>query len=225
MENIISFIINNLVHTGPILIAAGLGIVIMFERFMALTFSYPMRDLNGFIEKVKDLFYANRIGEAIKLCEAQKKKPVTLVIQEALLRAHQPEDLIQESLEIVVSEATARIQIRTAYLGTIANVSTLLGLFGTIAGLIHSFEALGSANAQQRSTLLANGISTAMNATMMGLFVAIPCMIAYSYLMNRTGRLVGEVERTAARMMTMIKQRYYEVDSPSKSAGNVRSAA
>jgi biopolymer transport protein ExbB/TolQ len=76
--------------------------------------------------------------------------------------------------------------------------------------LVQSFEAVGNANAQARSALLAAGISTAMNATMLGLGVAIPCMIAYSFLMNRTNKLNSELNRSAIRFLDILKQRYFE---------------
>jgi biopolymer transport protein ExbB/TolQ len=131
------------------------------------------------------------------------------VVKEGLKRANQPEGLIEHALQIAVGEVTQKVQARTAFLSTIANVATLLGLFGTIVGLVQSFTAVGSANAQQRSALLAQGISTAMNATMLGLAIAIPCMIAFSYLMNRTNRLTAEIDRSALRTMDLLKQRYY----------------
>jgi len=127
--------------------------------------------------------------------------------------AHQPEPLIESTLEISIHEAQQAIQKRTAFLSTIANVATLLGLFGTIAGLISSFEAVGAADPQQKSALLAAGISTAMNATMMGLAVAIPCMVAFSFLMSQSNRLVSEVEQAAVRVLDLLKQRYYSAQA------------
>jgi biopolymer transport protein ExbB/TolQ len=91
-------------------------------------------------------------------------------------------------------------------------------------GLIRSFDAIGSASAQQRSALLAAGISTAMNATMMGLGVAIPCMIAFSVLINRTNHLNTAIEQSAVRMMDILKQRYYDsaVGAPAKKSSSGR---
>jgi hypothetical protein len=96
---------------------------------------------------------------------------------------------------------------------TIANVATLLGLLGTIAGLIHSFEAVGHADAQQKAALLAAGISTAMNATMLGLGVAIPCMVAFSFLVNRQNQLIGDVDQSAVQILDILKQRYYAAEN------------
>jgi biopolymer transport protein ExbB/TolQ len=121
--------------------------------------------------------------------------------------------LIENGLAIAVAEATEKIQARTAFLATIANVATLFGLFGTIIGLVQSFEAVGNAAAQQRSALLAQGISTAMNATMMGLGVAIPAMIAYAVLMARTNKVIGQIDQSAIRMMDLLQQRYFATES------------
>ena len=93
------------------------------------------------------------------------------------------------------------------HLSMLANVATLLGLIGTILGLIQSFEAVGSADAQQRSALLAQGISVAMNHTLWGLSIAVPCMVFFSFLMNRTNRLKAELDRAVVRTLDILKQR------------------
>ncbi len=213
MESTIAFISANFLHAAPILAAGTIAFAIIVERWKALFYTYPIQNDSAFFEKIRDLTMSDRLGEALSLCEQYQAKPIARVVKEGLLRAHQPEDLIEEGLSLAVSEANAKIQIRTGYLATIANVSTLLGLFGTILGLIHSFEAVGSANAQQRSALLAAGISTAMNATMMGLGVAIPCMVIFSVFMNKTNRLSTQIEQAAIRITDIIKQRYYESET------------
>lgn len=209
MNGILQFIQENFMHVAPILVAGVLGAVIILERTLAIFFSYPMPHPRGFFDKIRNYVLNERIGEAIAFCEHYRGKPIANVVREGLLRAHQPESVITHGLEIAVGEAQERIQARTSFLAMIANVATLLGLLGTIMGLIQSFEAVGTASAQQRSALLAAGISTAMNATMLGLAVAIPCMIAFSFLTNRSNRLNAEVERAAVRVMDVIKQRYF----------------
>lgn len=212
MGHFIDFLKDNFYHVAPILIAGGLGIAIVLERTKALLWTYPIPNMPRFFDKLRDLVMADRLSEAITLCEQYRNKPVAKVAKEALLRAHQPESLIEDGLELAVTEAVQQVQRRTSYLSTIANVSTLLGLLGTIVGLIQSFEAIGSANAQQRSALLAAGISSAMNATMMGLAVAIPCMIAFAFLVSHTNALNTSIEQAAIRMMDIIKQRYYDAE-------------
>lgn len=223
MQNIFQFIANNFVDVAPILALCIIAVAIVLERFSAVVMTYPLPNVDGFFERVRDLIMADRLAEAIALCDKYPEKPVAQVARTALLRAHQPETLIMDGLEIAVGKATQQIQKRTGFLSAIANVSTLLGLLGTILGLINAFQAVGNATAQERSALLAQGISVAMNATMLGLVVAIPSMIAYSFLMNRSNRLVSETETAAVQILDLIKQRYYsaEIESSPEQKGSL----
>jgi biopolymer transport protein ExbB len=213
MGNMLDFIRNNFLHVAPILLAGAIAIAIVLERWTALFTTYPIRDQQGFFDKVTEFVLSGKTGDAVALCDRFPSKPVARVVKQALLRAHQPESMIEQGLALAVAESSAMIQKRTTFLATIANVATLLGLLGTIAGLIASFEAVGHADPQQKSALLAAGISTAMNATMLGLGVAIPCMVAFSFLMNRTNRLVGEIDQSAIRSLDILKQRYYQAET------------
>jgi biopolymer transport protein ExbB len=212
MTDFFEFIRTSFWHVSPILVAAVFAIAIIIERSRALFGTYPIRNLDGFFEKITELVMAGKLPEAISVCDRFPGKPSAQVAKQALLRAHQPESLIESGLSLVVGRVTQTIQKRTSFLATIANVATLLGLFGTIAGLITSFEAVGHADPQQKSALLAAGIWQAMNATMLGLAVAIPCMVAFSFLINRTNRLVAEVDGSALRTFDILKQRYYTAE-------------
>ena len=209
MNNLLKFINENFAHVAPILAMGGLAVIIIIERSNALLFRYPLMRQRAFFDKIRNMVMTERISEAVAFCERYSSKPAAMVVKEGLLRAHQPESVIAHGLEIAVSEAQQRVLARTSYLATIANVATLLGLLGTILGLIQSFEAVGSANAQERSKILAQGISTAMNATMLGLAVAIPAMVAFSFLINKTNKLNSDIERAAVRIMDFIEQRYF----------------
>lgn len=225
MASFLEFIRMHIFHIAPILIAGFVGVAIIVERMHVLVWVYPMHRSNAFFEKIRDLIMADRIGEAIVFCDKYRLKPVAQVVKEGLMRAHQPETLIEHGLEIAASEQSQKVMLRTSFLATIANVSTLLGLFGTILGLIQSFDAVGAASAQQRSALLASGISTAMNATMLGLAVAIPCMVAFSFLMNRANRLNADLERSAVKVLDLLKQRYFGVNNlPSGELSSVSKA-
>ena len=119
-----------------------LGFAIILERVRALYFAYPIRDTRAFFDKLTDLVMNGRISEAVAFCDRFGTKPVAKIAKSALLRAHQPEHLVEHGIELSVGDAKQAVVKRTAFLATIANVATLLGLFGTIAGLIHSFEAV-----------------------------------------------------------------------------------
>ena len=211
----LSFLINNISHMIPILACLVLAAAIIFDRARMLYIVYPMRAAAAFFDSIRNLVMADRLAEAIALCDRYKQKPVAFVVKHGLMRAHQPQEIIENGLEVAVGEAVDRVRARTGYLSMIANVATLLGLIGTILGLIKSFEAVGAASAQERSGMLAQGISMAMNHTLWGLSVAVPCMVIFSFFMNRTNRLKGELDRAAVRTMDILQQRYvHSVESP-----------
>jgi biopolymer transport protein ExbB len=227
LQEMIHFIQTEFWHVAPMLVVAAFAIAIVFERSFALFMIFPMKNERAFMNKIQEMVMDGKIAEGVALCERYPTKMAAQIARKALLRAHQPEGLIENGLELAVEESIQRIQKRTAFLATFANVATLLGLFGTIAGLVASFKAVGSADPEQKAALLAQGISTAMNATMMGLGVAIPCMIAFSFLTNKSNRMVAEVETCAVRMMDVIRQRYFLAESraasrsaPVRSVGN-----
>lgn len=207
--DILEFIKSSFLHVAPILAAGCIAAAIILERYRTLFLSYSIKNPALFLEKINALTLSGRIADAISLCDQFPGKPAASLVKNALERAHEPEEIIQSGIEMSLSDSTGKIQKRTSYLATIANVSTLLGLLGTIAGLIHSFEAVGHADAQQKAAMLASGISTAMNATMLGLGVAIPCMVAFSFLVNRSNSLVKELEHAALRTMDAIKRSCY----------------
>jgi biopolymer transport protein ExbB len=213
MGDFLLFVKNNFWHVSPILAAGAFATSIIFERSQVLLKKYPMKDYDAFFERITDLVSKGKMAEAVAVCDRFPGKPAAEVTKQALLRAHQPENLIESGIGLSVNQVAESIQKRTSFLATIANVATLLGLFGTIIGLIASFNAVGHADPQQKSALLASGISTAMNATVMGLAVAIPCMVAFSFLINRTNRLVTQVDQAAMRTLDLLKQRFYAIEN------------
>ena len=226
----LDFIKNNLSHVLPLLVAGVFGFVIIAERVRALFMVYPMKDAKGFFSRIQELVGGGKIQEAVQYCDSFGDKPMARVVKAALVRAHLPEDAVEQGSMLAVTDATRSIQKRTSFLATIANVATLLGLLGTIAGLIASFSAVAHADAQQKSALLSAGISTAMNATMMGLGIAIPCMIAFSILVARANKVVGEIEDSAMKTVDLLKLRYYsaevgEMNSLSNGHGKLRAVS
>src|SRR5690349_7739702 len=123
MSGLIRFCIDNFSHVFPILLSAGFGLIIMFERFVALTKSYPLDHFEGFFERMRTLVMRDQLSEAIALCERYRGKPAARIVREGLMRAHQPEHLIESGLQIIASEDADKITSRTAFLGTIANVA------------------------------------------------------------------------------------------------------
>ncbi len=207
------FIVSNFSHTLPVILAGIFAIAIVLDRVKMVFFTYPLAGRSKFYHRIRELVMADKVQDAIALCDQYPEKPAAQVAKEGLLRAHLPEQMVNDGLNIVVGEWIENVSKRTAFLSMIANVATLMGLFGTIAGLIQSFEAVGTANPQEKSALLAAGISTAMNATMLGLGVAIPAMVAFSFIMNRTNRMVSELDQCSLETLDIIRQRSYGVET------------
>ncbi|MEO5668206.1 MAG: MotA/TolQ/ExbB proton channel family protein [Bdellovibrionota bacterium] len=205
----LSFIQDHFTHAAPVLLAAFFGVTIIIERGRALLQTYPLKDTHGFMQRIEEFVGRNEIAQAIALCDQHIEKPVAKVVKTALLRSHLPDEAVEQGLGIAISEEGQKIGKRTPFLATIANVATLMGLFGTIMGLIQSFKAVADADPAQKSALLSAGISTAMNATMLGLGVAIPCMVAYAFLMNRSNKLQADVEESALKTLDVLRMRYF----------------
>ncbi len=205
MSAFFEFLRDHFLHAAPILAAGVLAAAIILDRARHLYITYPLNDIAGFFDRLSELYFSGKTDEAIALCDRFHEKPAARVVKQALVRANQPEELVRNRVEIEVNESVQTLQKRTSFLAMLANVATLLGLFGTIAGLIASFEAVGHADPQQKSALLAAGISAAMNATMLGLAVAIPSMVAFSFLAHRQNHLISEVDQAAIRAMDLLR--------------------
>lgn len=116
------------------------------------------------------------------------------------LRATAGDEELQSRMDEKLAQEISRLERRTGFLAMFGNVATLLGLLGTITGMIHSFSAVASANPADRAILLSRGISEAMNCTAFGLIVAIPALVAYAVFQNRTDRLVNATTEGATQV-------------------------
>lgn len=182
----------------------GLGIVV--ERFIVLFFKLNL-NATAFMAQIQKLVMANNIDRAIKLCNAAPTAALARVIKAGLARANKGEVEISNAIEEAQLEVTPGITRRTNMLGGIANIATLLGLLGTIAGLIQAFAALESAAPDQRAAALAKGISVAMNTTYFGLVVAIPIMTAQMFLSSVTKKILEEIDEYSVKLENMLVSR------------------
>lgn len=113
---------------------------------------------------------------------------------------------VQHAMEVAAMAEIPKIEKRTSYLSLLANIATLLGLLGTIFGLIDSFAAVTNADASQKAALLASGIAVAMNTTAFGLIVSIPTLIFYSMLNERITAITDEINENAARIFQRLNR-------------------
>ena len=163
-----------------------------------------------FMAEIRKLVAGGNMDRAIALCEKGKQKALPFVVLRGLKRANESDTLDFRAIQNAVDEGTLevipKLRDRTNYLSMLANVATLTGLMGTIYGLILSFAAVGSQGVSEadKSRLLARGISTAMNTTIFGLMVAIPTLIAYTYITNRTNKIIDELDEHLVKLINLI---------------------
>lgn len=198
----------HLLHLSPIALTGVVGATIIAERAKSLFVNYKI-DSAKFMGQVESMIAKSDLQGALDLCASNEKALLPNVVKAGLLKATRGEEEIKTALEVSVVDASGKIHSRIGYLAMIANVATLLGLLGTIAGLISSFKAVASADAATKQSLLANGISMSMNATALGLLVAIPVMIAYSVLNGRASRMMDDLEKGAGRTLSLLHGRVY----------------
>lgn len=196
---------------APIAVTGILAAALIWERVMTLFFKFNI-DNKTFLSQVEGLLIRGNLQGALDLCASNERALLPRVVKSALLKATRDESEIKTAIEVTLLDASGLVNQRIGYLAMIANVATLLGLLGTIGGLISSFEAVASADAATKQSLLASGISMSMNATALGLVVAIPVMIAFSVLNGRANRIMDDLEKGAGRTIALLHGRLYAAD-------------
>ena len=185
---------------GAILIVGG---AIVIERFIFLGKAKKMNReafdrILAMLQK-KDYQGALNVGKS-------SEAPVAKIISAGLQRMAQSsrrED-IELAMEEGVMEAVPRLERRTGYLATLANVATLLGLLGTISGLSEAFGAVANADPSEKAALLSASIAVAMNATAFGLFTAIPLLLCHATIQSRTLEIVDSLEMAGVKCMNIL---------------------
>ena len=178
-----------------------MGIAISVERLKA----YFKFDVDGasMMGNIKKNVIGNQVQDAIQSC-SESPALLSFVMKNGLKRANQSKEQIQDALEASILEVVPKIEKRLSYLALAANLSTLLGLLGTIQGLIQSFAAVAQAEASQKAQLLAEGIAVAMNTTALGLISAISLMVVHAILMARGEKMIQEIEENSVKLLDLL---------------------
>lgn len=185
-----------------ILLFFFVGIVICIERVMFLFGTASVKP-EAFMARIADLIRKGSIEGAIAET-TRYKAPLSRIIEAALRNYRGTERDIQNAVDEMALAELPRVNSRISYLAMLANVSTMVGLLGTIFGLIAAFAAVAAADPEQKSIMLANGISMAMNTTAFGLVSAIPLLIIHSVLTSRADKLVDQIDRYSVMVMNML---------------------
>ncbi len=189
---------------GWVILLVGVGsLMLVAERANVLYRKYGM-NVDEFMSKIQNLVLAKKHDEALLLCAQLDKKPLANAFKTILEKADRDDDTIFQAHDIALSENIPLFTKRLHYLSMLANVATLLGLLGTIHGLILSFQAVAMADPAQKQALLANGISVSMYTTALGLAVAIPAMVFFSFLTSRQNQLVEEMSEKTSKLAELL---------------------
>jgi biopolymer transport protein ExbB len=187
----------------PILLCSILSLSIFLERLWVLQKKrvIPPR----FIVEVEHLLRSEKISDAINLCKGTNS-PISRILLNGIKNFGKKREEIKEIIEEVGKREVAYLDKYVETLSTIASISTLLGLLGTIAGMIKTFGVI-SLQEVVNPSMLAGGISEALYTTSAGLSVAIPTLIFYRYISGKSDSLILEMEEYCLRMVELIKER------------------
>ncbi len=187
----------------PILVCAVIGAAVSMERLLYL---FLRAAINGpvFVAAIQRHVLDGDLDAAIRLCNAEAGAVLPRVLKAGLIRADRPDQEIRDALEEGALEVYPLINRRLSYLPTVANVATLLGLLGTIQGLIESFQAVGEADAAARSAALAHGIAVSMNATFAGLVIAVPVLVVHALVASRANAILDEIDHYSLRLTNLL---------------------
>ena len=197
--------------------------IVAIERYAYLTVA--KRTNRSVFDKLHKMIRGKDLNGALKYA-SESKSAMGMMIGAGLQRLsrRQSREDIEYAMEEGLLETMPRLEKRTQYLATLANVSTLLGLLGTIIGLIAAFTAVASADPAEKASLLSQSISVAMNTTAFGLIAAIPLLLIHSVLQTKTNEIVDSFEMAGVKVMNLISERP-AAPAPAKAAAPKASAA
>lgn len=199
--NIYDFYMKGGVFMHPILLCSVLSLAIFMERLWSLRRKRVMPE--SLLPKVERLVREGMLPEAISAVKGDDSS-LSRILVVGLKNAGKKREQIKEVLEEVGGREATRLEKYIEALATIASVSTLLGLLGTISGMIKIFSAI-SHEVAVNPTTLAGGISEALNTTAFGLVVAIPTTVFYKYLIGKAEDMIVEMEEYSSHIMELLK--------------------
>ena len=171
------------------------------ERSVYLYRSSINKDV--FLATMQKCILAGDIGRTIKLCSAANA-PLARIVKAGLMKVNRPDAEVQSAMDEAALRELPKIEARTAFLGLFANLAMLSGLFGTVLGLISAFAAVAGATGAEKATMLAKGISEAMNCTAFGLLSAIVALMGMAVLNGKTQGLLDDINAATVQVMNLV---------------------
>jgi biopolymer transport protein ExbB len=204
--SIVGFFASGGIFMYPILLVFAVGAAIAGERF--ITLALVTNKNRAVWDKVQPLLSNGEFDEAREMTSKDESTisqvlNMGLSLQGAVRRREDIEIAMEESM----MEIVPRLEKRTPYVALASSIATLLGLLGTIVGLIQAFTAVANANPAEKADLLSASISVAMNTTAFGLMVAIPLLIIHAVLTSKTGDIVDSLEMATVKALNVFSRR------------------
>jgi biopolymer transport protein ExbB len=197
----------------PSLLMMALGLAIAIERHLFL--ARARRENRAVWDQVLPLLQGGRFKEAAAVT-AKSGSAIAKIIDNGMARmgsARKRED-IDAAMEEGMMEIVPRLEKRTHYIATFANTITLVGLLGTIIGLIKGFTAVAQVNPAEKAELLSASISIAMNNTAFALMVAIPFLLIHAFLQARASEIVDSLEAAKITFLNLVQRLAHEQAPP-----------
>lgn len=185
----------------PILVWQIIAIGIIIERAIYLYRSSINKDV--FLATMQKCILAGDVARAIKLCSAANA-PLARIVKAGLMKVNRPDAEVQAAMDEAALRELPKLENRTPYLALLANLAMLSGLLGTVTGLIVAFGAVANADASSKATMLAKGISEAMNCTAFGLFAAILALLGFAVLNGKTQSLLDDINAATVQVMNLV---------------------
>lgn len=199
------------------------GMAVALERFFFLTSRSAFR-IDLFVKDIIGNIQNDDLTAAQRMVDKAGKMALAQVLRSAVREANSGAERIRNAVDETTLRVIPQLEKRTTFLGTIGNIATLIGLMGTIYGLIIAFAAVGKPGIDpaEKSTLLAQGIAAAMNTTFLGLFIAIPSIALYTFFKGKTQKLIDQIDEHSLRLVNVLVERSYKTQKFHISAAQLK---
>ncbi|HEX7013389.1 MAG TPA: MotA/TolQ/ExbB proton channel family protein [Steroidobacteraceae bacterium] len=207
--SMVEFFVKGGAFMYPIALVFAAGVAIAIERWVYLTVASTRN--RQLWSQIVPLLQQGNFRAAVAVCQ-KSSAAIGRILNYGLARLESARrrDDVEKAMEESLMEVVPRLEKRTHYLATFANLATLLGLLGTIVGLIQAFTAVSNANPAEKADLLSASISVAMNTTAFGLIVAIPLLLVHAVIQTKTTELVDSLEMASVKFLNTIVERRSE---------------
>ena len=187
----------------PIAICSVFILGIIIERAIYLYSASINKDV--FLATMQKCILAGDIPKAVKMCSAANA-PLARIVQAGLVKVNRPDEEVQAAMDEAALHEIPKIAARTPYLALLSNIAMLAALFGTVMGLIKSFGSVSgkTIEASQKATILAQGISEAMNCTAFGLLAAIVALMGFAFLNGKTQTMEDDINEASVQVLNLV---------------------